>query len=55
MIKIHGFWNQQVLATCAETGTVEAVWTRREFPKNFEWMYGMSEFAIQANYFPTQL
>jgi hypothetical protein len=47
--KIHGNWNAQLSLD------KEIVWTRTPYPEKVDWMYGMSKFAIQANYFPKRL
>ena len=38
-----------------QTGHKQVVWTKNPYPEKCEWMYGMSKFHMQANYFPKRL
>ena len=33
----------------------EVLWTKRPYPEQWDWMYGMSHFCLQMNYFPSWL
>ena len=54
MHKISGNWNSTVTLSDAK-GNSQIVWQRTPFPEKVDWMYGMSKFALQANYFPKRL
>lgn len=56
--KIWGNWNSNIYmksvnAQNNEDG--ELVWTKDEYPERWEFMYGMSHFSLQLNYFPKRL
>ena len=50
--KIEGKWNESVTLVNAKTGEREVVWTKNPYPENWEYMYGMSKFALQLNNLP---
>ena len=33
----------------------EVIWKKAAYPENHTWMYGMSHYSLQLNYFPNQL
>ena len=37
------------------TGETELVWNKEPYPDNWEYMYGMSHFALQFNHLPNTL
>jgi|LauGreDrversion4_2_1035121.scaffolds.fasta_scaffold245760_3 CRISPR/Cas system CMR-associated protein Cmr3 (group 5 of RAMP superfamily) len=53
--KIDAKWNKSATLTNCATGVSEVTWTKREYPKDAELMYGMSHFMLQLNYLPKQL
>lgn len=57
--KVHwqlaGHWNKQITLTNVKTKESEQVWTKRPYPERVDWMYGMSHYHLQLNYFPKRL
>jgi len=52
---IKGKWNESVMLTNLETNQNEVIWTKNPFPEKVAWMYGMSHYHLQLNYFPKRL
>lgn len=52
---IKGKWNESVTLTNLETKQSEVMWTKKPYPEKVAWMYGMSHFHLQLNYFPKRL
>lgn len=52
---IEGNWNKEVRLTNAQTKDQKIVWTKTPYPEKAAYMYGMSKFHIQMNYFPKRL
>ena len=55
VFKIDGKWTESVSLINPKSGVIEVLWTKLPYHENWEYMYGMSKFMIQLNYFPRQL
>ena len=61
LYKVHGHWNSKIyVAACDEKGKVdestdECAYEKNEYPEKWSYMYGMSHFSLQLNYFPNRL
>jgi len=44
----------EVEGECA-MGEAEVMWRKKPFPEKEAWMYGMTHFCLQLNYFPSKL
>lgn len=60
LYKIHGNWNSKILVTKfnngkLDTSTTELVFEKNPYPEKWDYMYGLSHFALQLNYFPSWL
>ena len=61
LYKIHGNWNSKIyISQYDDRGKVkkesqELVFQKNEYPERWEYMYGMSNFSLQLNYFPNWL
>ena len=53
--KIEGRWNKELVLIHPKTGDKEVLWTKNPYPEKEEFMYGMSHFMLQFNYFPKRL
>lgn len=53
--KIDGKWSEKIFLTHARSGQKDCIWTKEPYPENWEYMYGMSHFGLQMNYFPNFL
>jgi hypothetical protein len=55
--KIFGHWNEKLFIQDLRTDTAEPeqVWERAPLPDNWRYMYGLSHFSLQLNYFPKRL
>lgn len=52
---IKGKWNKSVTLTDNVTKKSEVMWKKAPFPEKVTWMYGMSHYHLQLNYFPKRL
>jgi hypothetical protein len=52
---IQGNWNKDATLTNALTKEAKVVWSKVPYPEKWAWMYGMSKFHLQMNYFPKRL
>lgn len=54
---ITGNWVSQIFLqrVLPSKGNQELVWTKNPYPEQADFMYGMSHFALQTNYFPSWL
>jgi len=57
LYKVHGNWNSKVYVTPFVNGKVDnsqsvVVFDKSPYPEKWDYMYGMSHFSIQLNYFP---
>ncbi|CDW74380.1 oxysterol-binding protein [Stylonychia lemnae] len=50
--KIEGKWSERVNLINNKTGNKEYTWIKEAYPENWEYMYGMTRFGLQMNYFP---
>ena len=50
-----GNWNGTITITNVKTKEGKKVWTKRPYPEKVDWMYGLSHFHLQLNYFPKRL
>jgi len=55
--KLVGNWNKQISIVGVDErgnniGDGEVYWTKNPYPEKFDWMYGMTKYAINLNYFP---
>ena len=61
IFKIHGHWNSKVFITpYKENGKIDSsseilVFEKNPYPERWDYMYGMSHFSLQLNYFPRRL
>jgi hypothetical protein len=61
LYKIHGHWNSKVfISPYKENGKVDqlmekCVFSKNPYPDRWDYMYGMSHFSLQLNYFPRHL
>lgn len=53
--RIEGRWNDSIYIIDNRSGHREKVWTKEPYPENWQFMYGMTRFSVQLNYFPRQL
>lgn len=59
--KIHGHWNSKIYVTAyndqgkLDESTTECAFEKNEYPEKWSYMYGMSHFSLQLNYFPSWL
>lgn len=58
--KIHGNWNSKIYITPFVNGKPdydkkEMIFNKNPYPEKWEYMYGLSLFALQMNYFPKRL
>jgi hypothetical protein len=59
--KIHGHWNSKIYVTAyndqgkLDDSTTECAYEKNEYPEKWNYMYGMSHFSLQLNYFPSWL
>lgn len=52
---IQGNWNKDATLTNTLTKEAKVVWSKVPYPEKWAWMYGMSKFHLQMNYFPKRL
>ena len=54
---ITGNWISQIYLqrVVPQKGEQELVWTKNPYPEQCDFMYGMSHFSLQMNYFPSWL
>ena len=61
LYKIHGNWNSKIYVTKYEKSgkldqsSQECVFEKNPYPERWSYMYGMSHFSLQLNYFPSWL
>lgn len=61
LYKIHGNWNAKIYVTKYEKSgkldqsSQECVFEKNPYPERWSYMYGMSHFSLQLNYFPSWL
>lgn len=61
LYKIHGNWNSKIFVTPydsngkLEVDKKECVYSKDPYPEQWAYMYGMSHFSLQLNYFPKRL
>lgn len=58
--KVFGKWNNQikiapVIAGKVDESKTEVVFDKYPYPEKWDWQYGMSNFTMQLNYFPSWL
>ena len=56
-IQISGNWNADIFLqrVLPSKGKQEMIWRKNPYPEQCEFMYGMSKFHLQMNYFPSWL
>lgn len=52
---INGMWNKSVTLKDEQTKVSEVMWRKDPFHEKVAWMYGMSHYHLQLNYFPKRL
>lgn len=57
---MSGNWNNKISVTPYENGTIntslsEVLYQKKPYPEKHEYMYGLTHFALQMNYFPNFL
>ena len=55
VLKIEGKWSESISLINIRTGKREVLWVKEAYPENWQFMYGMTKFGIQLNYFPNFL
>ena len=55
MYKIEGRWSDKLVLHNLATKQQSLLWQKASYPKNWQWMYGMTHFNIQLNNFPPSL
>lgn len=54
--KVEANWSSKfVLINAKNPNDKEILWNKSPYPEKWEYMYGMSHFMIQLNYFPSHL
>ena len=58
LYKVYGNWNSKIfVAKCKNEAVVpnseELVFEKNPYPEKWDYMYGMSHFSLQLNYFPS--
>ena len=57
---IFGNWNKAISVVQTDPkgkhlSAPEVVWQKNEYPENWQWMYGLTHYAINLNYFPSRM
>lgn len=52
--RLEGKWSENVHLINEKTKEKVLMWTKSPYPEKWEYMYGMSQFMLQLNYFPRQ-
>ena len=57
LMMITGNWNAEIYLARVkpQRGEAEMVWRKDPYPEQADFMYGMSHFSLQMNYFPSWL
>ena len=57
LMAVTGNWNAEIALQRIkpEKGDIDVVWRKTPYPDQVDFMYGMSHYALQMNYFPSWL